>query len=488
MAEGGVRHRLILAVLLTVLVLTSIPAPASGASKPPCIQSSGSAAMAPLSAPAPPGVTYPCPGWDPTDYAVATTADVSGDGIEEVGLGIRIPATGDGIVFLIDGASAAVRWYTRVDVSVQDLVFLRGPDYLVAGSQARGNRLNVLAKLYALSLASGVLIWTSTVPGMAGGHADLMHSAEDANGDGVPDIAVGTDKGVLMVSGQSGAILWHVAKGTAVHQVASLGDIDGDEVSDVLATVHNNGCVLALSAANGKVLWKYTSWGGTCVADAFDLDMDGSDEVVVGMTGSSARVLILDGRTGAVRVSQAVPYPDWVAYEVVGSPDLDGDGIGDFVVANGTIQDSPTPLPTGCAKGESPCPGAVTAYSGADASPLWSDSSPMRPPKRLVRLPGEAGPTFVAGLGWGARYSLTEVFRLDAEGRRLWTFEVLPFSLPPKDVGILSVPIREWTNIVELVVGPDIDRSGTPDILAVSNNLRVYAISDSGVLLWAFLP
>jgi FG-GAP repeat len=211
----------------------------------------------------------------------------------------------------------------------------------------------------------------------------------DCNGDGVPDVLVGSpgDSSVFqtggsaqLLSGLDGSVIrgW---QGSGVlaqfgSPVASAGDIDGDGVDDLLigapgdsSGAPSGGCVYAYSGASGALLFSFTgpagSQLGSALSGAGDLDHDGHADVIVGAYGDSSvfsgagRVEVLSGATGTSMITLIGAPGDYLGTAVAGIGDTNGDGTDDFVVGSSLYSQ----------------PGAnyigrVTVHSGVDGSLL----------------------------------------------------------------------------------------------------------------------
>jgi outer membrane protein assembly factor BamB len=80
-------------------------------------------------------------------------------------------------------------------------------------------------------------------------------AAEDLDGDGSPEVIMMTDRGrVIAVSGADGKILWEATDGNDGQSVA-FADVDGDRVLDVVLA-GGQSFALALSGRDGSVVWK----------------------------------------------------------------------------------------------------------------------------------------------------------------------------------------------------------------------------------------
>jgi hypothetical protein len=95
----------------------------------------------------------------------------------------------------------------------------------------------------------------------------------------------------------------------------------------------------------------------SAIANPGDLDGDGIDDMLVGHPGHAprGRVWVYSGASGAlIRTHDGSLSANQFGTTVAGVGDMDGDGVGDYVV------------------GDPPVSGTVTAFSGAGGQALWS--------------------------------------------------------------------------------------------------------------------
>ncbi|MEZ6196205.1 MAG: integrin alpha [Planctomycetota bacterium] len=198
----------------------------------------------------------------------------------------------------------------------------------------------------------------------------------DLDGDGFPDLVVGTDVGRVDVrSGRSGAtIRSHLGPpgDDFGYAVAGPGDLDLDGVDDYVVgapqlSSGGAGTVTAFSGATGATLWVLA---GAQPQDKFgsvlgvmpDADGDGRAEILIGSPSAQnsqfekGRAEIRSGTTGLVIQSyDGVAMNDHFGSALCSPGDLDGDLIPDLLVgAPGANQP-----PTGFFQGT----GAVSAFS-----------------------------------------------------------------------------------------------------------------------------
>jgi len=156
---------------------------------------------------------------------------------------------------------------------------------------------------------------------------------------------------------------------------SDIGDIDGDGVTDIAVPAiydptggNAAGRVYVYSGATGTELWVHEGLPedllGYSVAAAGDVDADGVPDYIVGAPGNRfaaapplGRAVIYSGADHSVIHEVAPVVRSFFGSAVSGAGDLNDDGHDDFVVG---------------AMAENALTGRVTAYSGADATTIWS--------------------------------------------------------------------------------------------------------------------
>jgi hypothetical protein len=168
-----------------------------------------------------------------------------------------------------------------------------------------------------------------------------MTTVPDLDGDRVDDVIIGTAGGsrsVFAISGQDGDTIWcydshEYGDGGWIDEVAPTGDIDGDEVIDILAAAEDDGSdtgprrAYCFSGATGAKLWDRMLFASVfCVRAVDDITGDGKDEVAAGTTGGF--VYILDGSNGVMLDSYDAGSTVW---SLAALEDITGDGKKDIV-------------------------------------------------------------------------------------------------------------------------------------------------------------
>src|SRR5438105_418775 len=186
----------------------------------------------------------------------------------------------------------------------------------------------------------------------------------DVNGDGVPDMAVGTPKlnasdalpdvgTVYMFSGANGSLIRQLNPPTQIlserfgSALANAGDVNHDGVNDVIIGAPGASKAFVFSGANGALLFTIASPAapnkdkipsfGDAVAGGQDLDGDGTPDFVIGAPNQNnlrGAAYVFKGSDGTL--SRNLPNPthqfNKFGTSVAVSPDVTGDGRPDVLV------------------------------------------------------------------------------------------------------------------------------------------------------------
>jgi len=108
-------------------------------------------------------------------------------------------------------------------------------------------------------------------------------STADLNGDGYPDLLVGSfDNYLYALNGEDGSLLWKFKTDYYVESSPAIADIDGDGKLEVVFGSFDN-YLYALNGKDGSLLWKFETGNDVDSSPAIaDIDGDGKLEVVFG--------------------------------------------------------------------------------------------------------------------------------------------------------------------------------------------------------------
>jgi FG-GAP repeat protein len=243
--------------------------------------------------------------------------------------------------------------------------------------------------------SGGVLLdLVGAAPGDAAGYS--VAGPGDLDGDGVPDVFVGTPRpeSPVAINQPGGAVLFSGATGGPIFtftgiaggdllgsSVADAGDIDGDSVHDLAAGAPNSpgfpgGLVRVFSGTTGTLLYTLTPGPlgmpafGRSVSGAGDVNADGVPDIAVGSRPgpiSQGRVTVHSGANGTVLyfVGGSALVGSF-GNTVAGAGDVNGDGFSDVIAGdvgqNGTPGEarvfSYTGIPAGSSTFGAGCPGS----------------------------------------------------------------------------------------------------------------------------------
>ncbi len=122
--------------------------------------------------------------------------------------------------------------------------------------------------------------------------------------------------------------------------LAELQDIDADGVTDLIVADDpggpaGTGAVYVYSGASGALLHQFSEGAGGrfgyAIADAGDVDADGTHDIIVGRPGAST-AYVYSGATGAPLLTLTTPTAERAGVAVAGAGDVNADGHGDLLV------------------------------------------------------------------------------------------------------------------------------------------------------------
>lgn len=306
--------------------------------------------------------------WLNENYGPVTSAasldDVNGDGIPDFATGSFGSGSSSGKLSVYSGADYSEIWSTSLQVgpicSISDLDSDGHSDLIAVNNRPFSNT----AAAYS-GISGSLLFNLSTPPGYT--YFQDLADIGDINSDGISDIAASSvylsDGSVFLYSGADGSLInrldspWPEAD--FGHSIASLGDLDGDNISELLigapgsSSTGSASRAVVISLGTRSVLYQfsqYRHWAfGQSVAALEDADGDGITDFVIaapmtnGSQGySTGDILIYSGSTGVLlKQYQGQPYEKlgWDFVEDAG--DIDRDGLSDVMVSKNHFRVSP---------------------------------------------------------------------------------------------------------------------------------------------------
>ncbi len=275
-------------------------------------------------------------------------------------------------------------------------------DYIIGAYDQPVTGNDHQGRVFVFSGQSGKLLLTieDPAPVSYAAFGFAVAAAGDVNKDGTPDLLVGAfgQEGsgkAFLFSGKDGKLLRsfqapqrQIGAGFG-WSVASLGDLNGDGVPDLIVGAFaqdGDGKAFVFDGQNGKLLHTLappqTSGGaafGWAVASVGDLNKDGVPDILVGAPYATVnkiavqgRAYVFNGKDGKLLYTLDDPQP--VAGEVFGwrvasGGDLNKDGVPDLLVG-APYKDV----------GTNPAQGAAYVFSGADGKVLFPLNNPVPRP------------------------------------------------------------------------------------------------------------
>ncbi|KAA3608685.1 MAG: hypothetical protein DWQ01_11310 [Planctomycetota bacterium] len=209
--------------------------------------------------------------------------------------------------------------------------------------------------IYAYSGKSGNLLWEWTIGGWTG---FAVSGAGDVNGDGAPDVVVGSPNlNTVTILLNDGTVWWTKSNGFAQlgRAVASLGDVNLDGFDDVIVGadrtnpqgMNDAGSVFVYSGLDGTRLFRFNGAFpgdrfGLSVAGAGDTNADGCPDILVGTIfadrGGFSKVgvaYLYSGNDGTLLYEYEGLLSDGflLGGALSGAGDLNKDGYDDFLIS-----------------------------------------------------------------------------------------------------------------------------------------------------------
>lgn len=320
-------------------------------------------------------------------YSVSGAGDVDGDGRADLLVGAYGASPGPapqgaGRAYLYSGATGSVL-LTLASPNPQESgafgIAVAGAgdvdgdgqrDFIVGSQDRTGESPDWAGRVYIMSGSAGVTLHTlaSANEEYFGGFGDAVAGVGDMDGDGVRDVLVGAprenpsgspeDAGrAYAFSGATGTLLYTLVSPAEAHQayfgmaLHDLDDVDGDARADFVVGT-NRASAYVFSGTDGHLLHtlslagEASSYFGTAVGNADDVDGDGRHDVAIGDHGwgrtmpfptipFAGRAHVFSGATGALLHTLTSPdlqSEGFFGYAVAGVGDVTGDGQPDLAV------------------------------------------------------------------------------------------------------------------------------------------------------------
>ena len=336
--------------------------------------------------------------------SVSSAGDVNGDGRADLIVGAAFDdnnGSDSGSVRVFSGSDGSVLYNFNGDqsdnlfgASVSGAGDVNGdgtPD-LIVGSPTDangGNRGFGYARV--LSGSDGSVLYNFVGDDRSDRFGVLVSGAGDVNGDGTPDLIVGTQhnffndivRSVRVLSGFDGSVLHDFDGGGSFDRfglsLSGVGDVNGDGRTDLIVGAQSDssgggitGRALVLSGSDGSFLYDFAGDDGgfsfgSSVSDAGDVNGDGTPDLIIGASfdRNNSRgfggARVLSGSDGSILYTlDGDDSTDRFGFSVSGAGDVNGDGRDDLIV--GAIEDNNNGFASG----------AVHVFSGSDGSALYS--------------------------------------------------------------------------------------------------------------------
>ena len=306
--------------------------------------------------------------WPSDNLGTALSAidDINGDNVPDFAISAPYDSTNFtwGVVKLISGADGSVLRNIYAPQSSERNIYFGGSIAAVDDINQDGYQDIVIGAsggnaVFVYSGFDGSLILT-----ISGSSEDYklghrVNGIDDINADGVPDIMAGLISDTTSLT--QAARIYSGADGTVIREfimagsgsadppeVVSMGDINGDSISDILigAKLGDRGKAFVYSGADGNLLYEFSddmdnTLFARTLANAGDVNKDGINDIIVGARNddtagyNAGAAYIYSGSNGAVLYT-IYGESAWEVFgrEVSGAGDVNGDGFADVIISS----------------------------------------------------------------------------------------------------------------------------------------------------------
>lgn len=276
--------------------------------------------------------------------SLANAGDQDGDGLDDLFVGAPNANSARGSVTVQSGSGGGILRTIASDVSFSQFgntlaatgdVDGDGRADLVVGAPGFRSGSSVTGRVSLFRSSDDTAVAQIFGPGVFTRLGESLATAADANGDGAPEILVGSYTGgiALLVSGNDlGTVTNLSIPGLAANQAVTVGgsvDFDADGVADWL--IGSTGLNAAVTPAAGGIRIVSGADGSTLhemLAPSRISGLGRSIRVLPGLGFAAGESSLLDPETGGYGLAHV-----WRVAGVVTVPDTDGDGVLDDVDA-----------------------------------------------------------------------------------------------------------------------------------------------------------
>lgn len=302
-------------------------------------------------------------------YSMADAGDVDGDGVHDILGGARGNQGGAsaGNAYVYSGATGAIvlavtgeelrEGFGHAVSGIGDINGDGRDDFVVGAPLTDGDAGFNAGRAYVISGIDGAIIRIHKGAAASDQMGSGVAGVGDINGDGVPDYAVGVQKGgptshgsCSVFSGADGSLIHELLAedtGSSFGQffVGGVGDFNRDGVPDIYVGDYADSRAYVFSGADGTQLFNVEGAPGEglgCGRGAGDVNGDGHADLAVGAYTHNApngtgRIYIFSGCNGAVlrTITSDRGSNEQLGFDAVGMADTDGDGLPEILGAAG---------------------------------------------------------------------------------------------------------------------------------------------------------
>jgi outer membrane protein assembly factor BamB len=319
---------------------------------------------------------------------------------------------------------------------------------------------------------------------------------------------------VLILLAQTPQVLWSNVTSGGVYCTVDMGDINGDDISDVVCGVNfwdEEPTLWALSGSDGSAVWTSDAHNGIYSDEGMvrfpDVNGDGIHELLMATPGGynpPGRTLrLVSGADGSLvwewAACQVMPaYTGW-GYSCAELPDVNGDGVSEAVGGFGTSGSSGS--------------GLAVCVDGATGDSIWTRWQPdaVSSLALLADVDGDELEDVLAAVGGNGYTTLTAMLLSGATGETLWQnspggdcmsvaavdrTDTFPWAVFCTFNGLVvcydAGGSFQWSYtgsgmFLEVTGGPDLNGDGISEVALAADDGGVVCLSGSdGSVIWSY--